>query len=252
MSTDRPLYRLKLYGQVTGDADRFAQKAAVILRMNRGDVERLMLDLPVVLKQNLGEDAAEILKMQIDAIGALTIVEPMEEAGEEILPAREPRQVTFRDRLGELWSEGDGDPEARIYAALLIGAIIILSSIITFGYSSSLVKLFRQDVQTVNNNPAPSSPGMSGLRSNGNRLSSTELAQVSSRIDELNSHIQALRDQYSQADSMLQAANTSFSANRRELFERSRDVADLRRKIREAHSEMMDLKRIRNRAERGA
>jgi len=252
MSAAQPLYRLKLYGHVTSELEKFAQQAAGTLRMSRADVERLMVDLPVVLKQNLGQDAAELLKMQLDAIGGLTIMEPMEETGEEILPTRAPQQVTFRDRLTKLWSEGDEDPEARVYVALLIGATILLSSIITFGYSASLVKLFRQDAQMVNQQPTRSSAKAARLRSDGKRPSSTELLRISSRIDELRGQIQTLRDQHSQADKMLQRVNTSFSANRRELFERSREVADLRKKIREAHSEMKDLRRIRGRAEGGA
>ncbi len=249
MEAGDPLYRLKLYGHVSGDLDRFTQKAAVILRMSRGDVEKRMLDLPVVLKENLGEDAAELLKLQLDAIGALTIIEPTEEKVEKALPTRPPQEAPFWDRLRELWSRGEAYPEARIYVVLLIAATVLLSSIITFGYSTSLVKLFRQDAQLLNHEPRPSSEKASRPGYDRNRMSPTELAEISSRIDGLDTRIKMLQDQYAQANRMLQQVNTSSSANRRELFERGREVADLRIKIRQAHSELMELRRIRQRSE---
>ncbi|MDQ7784213.1 MAG: hypothetical protein RDU20_15115 [Desulfomonilaceae bacterium] len=245
MTIDNVKYRLKLYGHVTGDADTFARKTAVLLRISPVDVHRLLLDLPVTFKENLGEDAADLLKMQLDALGALTIVEPMEEIVEEARPGRTPQQPAGWDRLGDLWSRGDSDPEARIYAVLLIVAVVLLSGIFTFGYSSSLVKLFQNEAIKVRLDAARHSPGSSRTTLDLDRPTPARMTEIGFRIDELDTQIKSLHHEHDQADMLLTRANSSGSANRRELFERGREVADLRKKIRDAHSELMELERLR-------
>ncbi len=247
MSEFHPRYRLKLYGQVTSDPDRFAQKAGVLLGISSDAVQALMLNLPVILQKDLAEDRAESLKRQLDALGGLTIIEPVDEPAAESLPVQRQRQASGRDKLREIWSHGDADPEARLYLAVLIGAVVLLSSIITFGYSATLVKLFRQQAPIVANDASHSSKA-SRLRYDSNSLDSTRIAEIDSRIGELDGRIKMLQSQCHEADMMLQRANTSFSANRGELFERGRDVADLRNKIREAHSEISELRKIRSRS----
>ncbi|MFH1116775.1 MAG: hypothetical protein V1792_22900 [Pseudomonadota bacterium] len=249
MSASHPRYRLKLYGQTTSDPDRFARKAAVLLEMSSGAVHSLMLDLPVILKKDLDEDRAQSLKNQLDALGALTIIEPMAGTAEGFLPVRTRPQVSAWDRLREIWNGNETDPEARIYAALLIGAAVLLSTIVTFGYSASLVKLFRQQAPIVSTDPAFASARSSPLHTGSNPTDSTRLMELDSGIDELDARIKTLQSQYHEADNMLQRVNSSFSANPGELFEHGREAADLRNEIRDAHSKLMHLKNLRSRSE---
>lgn len=72
-------YRVKLYGYMRSDDEAFAQKLAVVLALDASAVRLLLRDVPVVVREGLEESEANKLREFLTTIGALSLLEPMED-----------------------------------------------------------------------------------------------------------------------------------------------------------------------------
>ena len=102
----------------------------------------IMKDLPVVVKRNLSREKADFLKDTCESFGGLCLVEPMQDELGHVFPATLRKKAAV-DKLWDAWQEWDSDFRARMYFALLIAGAVLLSSIVTVGYSLSVAKILR-------------------------------------------------------------------------------------------------------------
>jgi hypothetical protein len=70
-----PTYRVKLYGHVNPDADRFVTQLAVLLGVTEADARALLAKAPVVVREGMDRAAAQAFHESLNLIRALAILE---------------------------------------------------------------------------------------------------------------------------------------------------------------------------------
>ena len=240
MTEELITYQVRLYGHVTGDRDVFIRKMAVLLEISPAQMNEVMLDLPAVVKRNITQRTAEFLKEQCTDFGGLCLAEPMEgEAAHSSLNSLQPQEVM--ERVKESWHEWGSDSRARIYFVLLVAAIALFSTIVTVGYSVSVVKIFRESNPVITDSPGSHPSQRASSKYSAAELDKADSVDLSIKKSELETQLTSLRFQYDVANRGLQDVSRSTTVDRREVFERSREVVDLRNRIREVYSRIQQI-----------
>lgn len=241
MTEKAATYQIRLYGRVTGDRDVFVHKMSVLLEISYEEMNDVMQNLPSVVKRNIRREKARFIKEQCTRFGGLCLVETMDCEEQASSPdSLQPRALV--DRVRDAWREWDADSKARTYFVLLVAATAVLSGIVVVGYSLSVIKIYRgasalaaRDAQSRSSDPSPSTYTT-------NLSDGQDRVDLSLKKEELEDQLMSLRFRFEQASQGLRQVSRSTTVNRRDVFERSREVVELRNKIREVHSTIQQLR----------
>jgi hypothetical protein len=241
MTHDSGKYQLKLYSGTTDDIDVFIRKMSILLEISRSEMISIMVDLPVVVKRNLSREKADFYKDTCESFGGLCLVEPMQDELEHVFPVT-LREKTAVHKLWDAWQEWDSDFRARMYFALLIAGAVLLSSIVTVGYSLSVAKILRGPTIAVKD-PGSGASDPVASRTSAINLDRAKRVDLSLRVEELEGQLQSLQFLYDQANQSLRQVSRSNTASRRDIFDRGREVVELQNRISKVYAEIQAIRR---------
>lgn len=227
-------YRVKLYGHLSEDKERFPDQLADVLRIDVHDAKTLMDSVPVVILADASKGKAEHLAQELASIRALYLVEPEDRTGEAEAPS-EPL-ISVADLQESRPTHDAEEPEADHWRRVLyagIGTVALILAVMTI---LSVHKSSRSQYPPTATTPKVEEPRSQTSSESGEM--SEYRAKLQARIDSLetqNTHIRSMmelkrEDMHRQVESLSQDFELQ-RRTRRELGELAEELGSNNREI---------------------
>ncbi|MFH0821972.1 MAG: hypothetical protein V2B18_04425, partial [Pseudomonadota bacterium] len=130
----KPYYALKLYGHTGTDHDVFVRKLAAALGVSEDQADRVVKNVPVVLREGLDKQTAEKLKNDLVSINALCIIEGFGDEPEPAKPDKAPEKDQVKGFDGAPVIKDSEATHSTIKFFLVLGLIAALPIVLMSSY----------------------------------------------------------------------------------------------------------------------
>ncbi len=232
-------YRIKLYGHTSSEPQKFLKNLAAFLGTDEQGAQALLEQAPVVIKEGLDKERANVLQEALSLMRALSILEPMEgqdEGDQARLAAVDRILDSYRAR-----AEETSEPwfSRRWVLGAIAAGIIVLCLM-----GVAIVPGLRKTAQPA---PVQSPPGAGASQPDAGQwhdpYKDWSLDELAAERDALDRTVEDLQARWSEAFQTLTTLQNTPGTNPATIAEKKREVAQMRSTLRESRQEKTIIER---------
>jgi hypothetical protein len=221
-------YRIKLYGQSSGDPAFFLVELAAILEIDPEAARALLKSVPVVIKEGISKQEAEHLQDLLRVIKALSLMEPTEEIHET---ERElPNTQSDAQNLKQELDDKEQRETLRSYALVGVAAAVatIIVAWLLAGFFSSYSRTSAQNVAKppIVESKSPEPPAATPTRPQAPNLSDLYKQKESAEF-----RVQQLEFQMQLAEQELRRLYSKYPNDPNSIREKKVEIAGYRERV---------------------
>jgi len=238
-----PKFQVKLYGHTSDDVESFCKKLAAVLMISETEAMLLLHEVPLAVRDNLSQAAAENLSRLLTSIRALSIAEPMDGAVVEKTPSvSEPLAPRVAPSIEAADKRQDMQSNLWMYLGLGLAGLLIVSVIV--GVISSYVNLY-SGAPTATRAPA----GTDDARViKAREIDEKAMADLQWRVDRLETQYEELREERDAANKDMYVADYRLRIRGEMETRRARlrsAQAEMKRVLKELVDARLELARMK-------
>ena len=218
-------YRIRLYGHTSPEPQKFIKNLAAFLCTDEQQAQAVLEQAPIVIKEGLDKERANVLQEALGLMRALSILEPME--GEE---ASEPTKLEAVDQILDAYRTSAQEAAEPWYTRRWVLGGTAAGIIVLLLIGVALVPGLRRTGRPV---PAQNPPGRGAVMPDSQQprqetYKGWSLEELNAELEAVDANIEELKQRRIEALQALTTLQNTFGSDPVAIAEKKQEVQQIR------------------------